>query len=66
MPLQSCPWSLGKCGYKMLLYMACGVPVVVSALGMNREVLARGKVGLGAESLSDWAGARTVPDPGGG
>ena len=26
MPLDSNPWSLGKCSYKMLLYMSCSVP----------------------------------------
>jgi len=54
MPLSDDPWSRGKCSYKMLLYMACGIPAVVSPVGMNREVLALGDLGLAASSPSDW------------
>ncbi|QBL09812.1 glycosyltransferase [Rheinheimera sp. D18] len=55
MPLDSNPWSLGKCSYKMLLYMACGVPCVVSSIGNNNEVLAKGRVGVGVDNPLDWA-----------
>lgn len=48
MPLEESDWARGKCAYKMLLYLACGVPVVVSPVGMNREVLDRAPVGAGA------------------
>ncbi len=57
MPLNDGPWSRGKCAYKMLTYMACGRPVVVSAVGMNAEVLARGSVGFGAQTDSQWVEA---------
>lgn len=55
MPLDNNPWSLGKCSYKMLLYMACGVPCVVSDLGNNSEVLSKGNVGLGVKKTHEWA-----------
>lgn len=48
MPLADTPWARGKCSFKMLQYLACGVPAVVSPVGMNAEVLAQGEVGLGA------------------
>jgi glycosyltransferase involved in cell wall biosynthesis len=54
MPIDDTPWSRGKCSYKMLLYMSCGVPVVVSPYGMNGEVLAQGEVGFGATSTDEW------------
>ena len=54
MPLEDSDWSRGKCSYKMLLYMSCGIPVVVSPYGMNAEVLAAGKVGFGAISSDEW------------
>ncbi|HEY1937176.1 MAG TPA: glycosyltransferase family 4 protein [Candidatus Angelobacter sp.] len=54
MPVDDSLWSRGKCSYKMLLYMACAVPVVVSAVGMNNEVLALGNVGFGSRSEQDW------------
>ncbi|HEX3322808.1 MAG TPA: glycosyltransferase family 4 protein [Terriglobales bacterium] len=57
MPLDDTDWSRGKCSYKMLLYMACGIPVVVSPVGMNCDVLAKGDSGLAASSESDWIDA---------
>jgi glycosyltransferase involved in cell wall biosynthesis len=54
MPLDDTPWSRGKCAYKMLLYMSCGVPVAVSNVGMNIEVLAKGRVGLGVDAAQGW------------
>jgi glycosyltransferase involved in cell wall biosynthesis len=57
MPLRDTPWEHGKCAFKMLLYMASGVPVVVSPVGMNRDVLAKGKCGFGASTQEEWADA---------
>jgi len=37
--------------------MACGIPAVVSPVGMNNQVLALGKVGLAARSEDDWVDA---------
>jgi glycosyltransferase involved in cell wall biosynthesis len=54
MPLDDTPWARGKCSFKMLTYMACGVPVVVSPVGMNVDVLAEGAVGLPATTSSEW------------
>jgi glycosyltransferase involved in cell wall biosynthesis len=54
MPLTNTPWSCGKCSYKMLLYMACSVPVVVSDFGMNSEVLSHKFVGFGVSEKKDW------------
>lgn len=60
MPMPASPWSLGKCSYKMLLYLACGVPAVVSPVGMNGQVLAMGEVGLGARTSEEWEEALEV------
>ena len=57
MPLPDTDWSRGKCGYKALLYMSCAVPVVISAIGMNQEVLALGDVGYGVHSRESWRSA---------
>jgi glycosyltransferase involved in cell wall biosynthesis len=54
MPIDDSVSSLGKCSYKMLLYMACAKPVVVSPYGMNADVLTAGDVGFGARSKSEW------------
>ena len=54
MPLADTDWCNGKCSYKMLCYMSAGLPVIVTAAGMNREVLALGDVGLSAGSEGEW------------
>ncbi|MGH9161294.1 MAG: glycosyltransferase family 4 protein [Vicinamibacteraceae bacterium] len=54
MPLHDSLWARGKCSFKMLLYMACGIPVVVSPVGMNTYVLGRGNVGFAAASVREW------------
>jgi glycosyltransferase involved in cell wall biosynthesis len=57
MPLDDTEWERGKCSYKMLQYMACGIPVVVSPVGMNAEVVSLGEIGTGARSQDDWVNA---------
>jgi glycosyltransferase involved in cell wall biosynthesis len=57
MPISDSDWARGKCSYKMLLYAACGVPCIVSNLGMNTEVLAKGRVGIGCTTAEEWRDA---------
>ncbi|WP_422012289.1 glycosyltransferase [Roseateles sp.] len=57
MPLADTLWERGKCSFKMLTYMACGVPVVVTPVGMNLEVLARADVGYAARGRDAWVDA---------
>ena len=57
MPLENTEWERGKCSYKMLQYMAAQVPVVVSPVGMNVEVLSEGPVGVAATTEREWVDA---------
>lgn len=57
MPLPDTPWSRGKCSFKMLTYMAVGIPVIVSPVGMNVEVLGHGNCGFAAVTKDAWVGA---------
>lgn len=54
MPLFDTPWERGKCAYKLIQYMACGVPVVASPVGANRNVVIDGQTGFFAASDRDW------------
>lgn len=58
MPLEDSDWAKGKCSFKMLQYMSCGIPVVVSKIGMNVELLNMGNIGFGASNYYyDWISA---------
>lgn len=54
MPLNDSLWERGKCSYKMLLYMACGIPVVASPIGMNAEIQSLNNIGFGPVSEDEW------------
>ena len=54
MPLTDTPFARGKCGLKLLQYMACGIPSVASPVGVNNEIVEHGKNGLLATSATDW------------
>ena len=57
MPLANSPWERGKCGYKLIQYMACGLPVVASSVGVNAQIVEHGVNGFLAENLDEWEGA---------
>lgn len=54
MPLQDGPWERGKCGYKLIQYMACGLPVVASPVGVNTKIVAPGVSGILASNTEGW------------
>jgi glycosyltransferase involved in cell wall biosynthesis len=54
MPLLDEPFERGKCGYKLVQYMACGLPVVASPVGVNRQIVEQGVNGFLASSLDEW------------
>ncbi len=65
MPLPDTPWTRGKCGYKLIQYMACGLPVIASPVGVNSQIVDHGVNGFLAESDADWrdAAERLLHDP---
>ena len=54
MPLPDNEWTKGKCGMKGLLYMSVGVPAVISAVGMNKEIINHGVDGFLADGENQW------------
>lgn len=65
MPLTDTPWARGKCGYKLIQYMACGVPVIASPVGVNSQIVEHGVNGFLASTEREWAEAlrRLLRDP---
>jgi glycosyltransferase involved in cell wall biosynthesis len=54
MPLLDEPFERGKCGYKLIQYMACGLPVIASPVGVNAQIVEHGVTGFLAKSTQDW------------
>ncbi|WP_367196638.1 glycosyltransferase family 4 protein [Amorphus sp. 3PC139-8] len=54
MPLPDTPWAQGKCGYKLIQYMACGLPVVATPVGVNVEIVDPNVNGYLAGDETDW------------
>ncbi len=54
MPLVDTPTQRAKCGAKLLQYMAAGLPVIASPLGVNRQIVTSGSDGFLAETRGDW------------
>jgi len=50
-------WSRGKCGLKVLQYMAAGLPVVASAVGVHGAMVERGRSGFLAGKAEEWIDA---------
>jgi glycosyltransferase involved in cell wall biosynthesis len=65
MPLEDTPWERGKCGYKLIQYMALGLPVVASPVGVNRQIVRHGENGFLASAPAEWRDAleKLATDP---
>ena len=56
-PLPDEPWTRGKCGLKILQYMAAGLPVVASPVGVQADIVEDGRTGVLASSPEEWTRA---------
>lgn len=57
MPLKNSPWEEGKCGLKLLQYMAARLPVVTSPVGVSKEIVRDGVEGFLADAENQWVDA---------
>ena len=66
MPLPDSAWARGKCGFKLIQYMAGGRPTIAAPVGANREIVVHGETGLLASTPVEWRSAlhalRDSPD----
>ncbi len=54
MPMPDNEWTRGKCGFKALLYMSAGLPVVASPVGVNADIVRDGVTGFTAADAEAW------------
>ena len=57
MPLSDDEWSRGKCAFKLLQYMAAGLPCVASPVGANAAAVLDGVSGFHAADAAGWEAA---------
>jgi len=50
-------WSEGKCGLKLLQYMAAGLPSIANPVGVHKEIIIHGKTGFLADTKDQWLNA---------
>ncbi|MBV8328644.1 glycosyltransferase family 4 protein [Chryseobacterium sp.] len=54
MPLEKTYWEMGKCGFKLIQYMASGISVIATGLPANKEIVQNGISGFIADDMKDW------------
>ncbi len=54
MPLPDSPWARGKCGFKLIQYMAAGLPCLASPVGVNTEIIQEGQTGFLPDTAEKW------------
>lgn len=57
MPIVDTPYNRGKCGFKLIQYMARAIPVVASPVGANADIVRAGVDGYHARTSDEWAEA---------
>ena len=56
-PMIDNPWTRGKCGLKVLQYMAAGLPVVSDAVGVNQQMILHNETGVLVSNDEQWSAA---------
>ena len=57
MPLEEDVWCEGKCGFKLIQYLALGIPAVASPIGVNKHIIRHGQNGYLCDSMAQWKDA---------
>ena len=59
MPLTHDSWSEGKCGFKLIQYLALGIPAIASPVGVNKTIVENNVNGFLCSTDNDWYKALT-------
>lgn len=54
MPLEDTEWAKGKCGFKLIQYLAIGIPAVANDVGVNNQLILEEETGFLADSHEKW------------
>jgi glycosyltransferase involved in cell wall biosynthesis len=54
MPLTDDEWNKGKCGFKLIQYLALEIPAVCSPIGVNKVIIEEGINGFYSNTDEDW------------
>jgi glycosyltransferase involved in cell wall biosynthesis len=54
MPLKPDPWTEGKCGFKLIQYLSCGIPAIADNTGANKEIIDHGVNSFLCNSKAEW------------
>lgn len=54
MPLVADEWSEGKCGFKLIQYLALGIPALASPVGVNKQIIDHGRNGYLCNTKEEW------------
>ena len=57
MPLYNREWDEGKCGFKLVQYLAAGLPIIASQTVANSDIVKKSKVGIIANTNDEWENA---------
>ncbi|MBS1588540.1 MAG: glycosyltransferase family 4 protein [Bacteroidetes bacterium] len=55
MPLKADKWSEGKCGFKLIQYMSCGIPSLADPVGVNKDIIDDGINGFLCTNTEQWS-----------
>lgn len=54
MPLIDSSFNRGKCGFKIIQYHGCALPVIASPVGINKKIITHGTNGFLAKTDDEW------------
>ena len=57
MPLYNTEWDEGKCGFKLIQYLAAGLPIIATKTIANSDIVKKSKVGIIANTNEEWENA---------